>query len=65
MARVLKEVIRLVAEHAIQPVKPIQVFSFGEIEQAFRMMQNGKAYRKGGSEAYPEDQVNVGATFHS
>ncbi|GME32277.1 Lovastatin diketide synthase LovF 2 [Neofusicoccum parvum] len=36
------EVAELIAQGAIKPVQPVQLFSFAEVEKAFRHMQTGK-----------------------
>ncbi|KAL3429943.1 hypothetical protein BDV09DRAFT_200122 [Aspergillus tetrazonus] len=41
-ARVLADVLRLFAEGALQPVKPLDVHPIADLEKAFRLMQTGK-----------------------
>lgn len=40
--RILKDIIRLVAEKEIAPVHPITVYPLSDVEKAFRLMQAGK-----------------------
>ncbi|KAL1638494.1 Highly reducing polyketide synthase alt5 [Neofusicoccum ribis] len=40
--RLFGEVAELIAQGAIKPVQPVQLFSFAEVEKAFRYMQTGK-----------------------
>lgn len=40
--RIMKDIIRLVAEKEIKPVHPINVYPLSDVEKAFRLMQAGK-----------------------
>lgn len=39
------DVAKLIAQGSLTPVKPIQQFTFGEVEKAFRYMQTGMVNR--------------------
>ena len=58
-AKVLNEVLELYQSKRLKPVTPLNVFSFSEIQKAFRLMETGKHIGKIVLEAHPEDKVKV------
>ena len=59
ISRILKHVMELLSEDAIQAVQPITVFPISETERAFRLMQAGKHQGKVVIKPNPEDTVKV------
>ena len=55
----LRQVLTLIEEKKMRPANPLQVFSAGEIEKAFRALQTGKTMGKIVVEFRPEEQVEV------
>ena len=59
MARVLKSSFELVREGTVGLIKPTTVYKYSEIEQAFRLMQQGKHMGKIVLKVDPDDLVPV------
>lgn len=58
----LAEILHLMKQSVLQPVKPIRVFAVQQIEQAFRTMQMGKHMGKLVIKPNPGDLVKVNST---
>ncbi|KAF2015123.1 hypothetical protein BU24DRAFT_452003 [Aaosphaeria arxii CBS 175.79] len=55
----LQQILTLIEQKKMSPVHPLQVFSAGEIEKAFRAMQSGKTMGKIVVEFRPDEQVEA------
>ena len=58
--RLLRESLNLWERNVVQVTSPFNVFTYTQIEEAFRMMQAGKHIGKVVLKANPEDVVRVG-----
>jgi NADPH:quinone reductase-like Zn-dependent oxidoreductase len=61
--RIMKDIIRLVAEKEIKPVHPINVYPLSDVEKAFRLMQAGKHMGKIVLSVTPDLMVPVSVRF--
>lgn len=59
----LQQVLTLIEQKKMSPAHPLQVFSAGEIEKAFRALQSGKTIGKVVVEFRPDEQVEVRYVF--
>lgn len=59
LAEIFQKVFDLIREGSIGPVHPISVFSYSEIEKAFRVMQQAKHMGKIVLKVMPDDRVPV------
>ncbi|GFF43418.1 lovastatin nonaketide synthase [Aspergillus udagawae] len=57
--RIIADMMRMVSEGIIRPVKPLKVFNFSQIEEVFRIMQTGKHIGKMVLQANDDDLVPV------
>ena len=60
ISRILRHVMELLSQDAIQAVQPITVYPISEIDRAFRLMQAGKHQGKVVIKPNPGDKVKVG-----
>ncbi|KAI6351052.1 hypothetical protein MCOR25_010185 [Pyricularia grisea] len=58
-SRMMRSVIDLHASGKLHACRPLNIYSFGEIEDAFRLVQQGKHMGKVVLAAHPEDVVKV------
>ncbi|KAK1975933.1 beta-ketoacyl synthase domain-containing protein [Colletotrichum cereale] len=58
-SRILRSVIDLHATSKLHACRPLNVYTFGEMEDAFRILQQGKHMGKIVLTAHPEDMVKV------
>jgi NADPH:quinone reductase-like Zn-dependent oxidoreductase len=57
--RIIADMMRMVSEGIIRPVKPLKTFNFSQIEEVFRIMQTGKHIGKMVLQANDDDLVPV------
>ena len=61
--RILEDVMRLLREGGIPGLKPVQVYPFSKIQDAYRYMQSGAHSGKIVLEPHDEDEVPVSISF--